>query len=448
MRILDTRRKGDAKAVAMLLGREALVKLSGRGSRAATTRKVFGRDLTPEQVVDRIVEDVRRRGDAALFAYTRRLDGFRATPANLAVTPTEIRRALEAVPASLKRDLRLSISNVTAFHRAEKPRDWYRRGAQASWGQRWTPIDRVGLYVPGGLAAYPSSVVMNVVPAKVAGVREIVVVTPVKADGRVNPVVLAACALSGATRILKIGGAQAVAALAYGTRSVPAVDKITGPGNLFVALAKRRVYGQVGIDSIAGPSEVMILSDGSVPAAWAAADLLSQAEHDEMASCLLVTDDARYAAQVSNEVKVQLTRLERREVATASLRTRGGILVARHAAEMIELCNRYAPEHLEIQCRRPDRWLARVRHAGVAFLGPWTPVAFGDFTAGTNHVLPTGATARFSSGLSVFDFLKRVNVAEVTRAGWRVLSGPTARFAEAEGLTAHARSVRIRGGRE
>jgi histidinol dehydrogenase len=446
MRILDLSRRRDRAAIDRLLRREALVRLTGRGSRAALTRRVFGRDLTPEQVVDRIVDDVRRRGDAALFAYTRKLDGFRPSPSNIAVTPGEIRRALSSIPRVLRRDLALAIANVRAFHRREMPKDWYRKGPATSWGQRWTPLDRVGLYVPGGLAAYPSSVIMNVVPAKVAGVREIVLVTPVKADGKVNPVVLAAAALSGADRILKIGGAQAVAALAHGTRCVPAVDKITGPGNLFVALAKRKVYGTVGIDSIAGPSEILILSDGSVPAAWAAADLLSQAEHDEMASCLMVTSDARYAAAVAREVGAQLAHLDRKGTAEASLATRGGIIVARGRRGMLDLCNRYAPEHLEIQCRNPRSWLRDVRHAGVAFLGPLTPVAFGDFTVGTNHVLPTGGTARFSSGLSVFDFLKRVNVAEVRKAGFRSLEAPTVQMAFAEGLTAHAESVLKRAG--
>ncbi len=446
MRILCTAKVKDRKAIGKLLRREALVRLSGGGSRAAVTRTVFGRDLTPDQVVDRIVEDVRRRGDAALFAYTRKLDGFRVSASNIAVTPSEIRRALADIPAALGKDLRGAIRNVRAFHEREMPRDWFRRGKNTSWGQRWTPVDRVGLYVPGGLAAYPSSVIMNVVPARVAGVRDIVLVTPVKRDGKVNPVVLAAAALSGATRILKVGGAQAVAALAFGTRSVPAVDKITGPGNLFVALAKRKVFGTVGIDSIAGPSEVLILSDGTTPAAWAAADLLSQAEHDEMASCLLVTANANYAAAVADEVRAQLIHLDRRTTAAAALRTRGAILVAKGRKGMLDLCNLYAPEHLEIQCRNPGDWLKGVRHAGVAFLGPLTPVAFGDFTVGTNHVLPTGGTARFSSGLSVHDFLKRVNVAEVSAAGFKALKGPTVQMAFAEGLSAHAGSVLRRAG--
>jgi len=441
MRILYTNKAKDRRAIGKLMRREALARLPGGGVRAATTRRVFGRELSPGQVVDVIASDVQRCGDAALFSYTRKLDGFRVNASNIRVKPSEIHEALRTLPQALKKALRTSIANVGAFHRREMPKDWMQRGRNVSWGQKWTPVDRVGLYIPGGLAAYPSSVVMNAVPANVAGVREIVAVTPVKRDGRVNPVVLAAAALAGVTTIFKVGGAQAVAALAYGTRSIPSVDKIMGPGNIFVALAKRRVFGTVGIDSIAGPSEILVLSDGSVSAAWAAADLLSQAEHEEMASCLLVTSDPRYALAVSREVEAQLIHLDRRVVASSSLSTRGAILVVRDRKEMLEVSNRFAPEHLEVQCRRPGEWLKGVRHAGVAFLGPLTPVAFGDFTAGTNHVLPTGGTARFSSGLSVHDFLKRVNVSEVTKKGVDALFTPTAQLAYAEGLTAHAESV-------
>jgi histidinol dehydrogenase len=302
----------------------------------------------------------------------------------------------------------------------------------------------VGLYVPGGLAAYPSSVIMNVVPAKVAGVKETVVVTPVKADGKVNAAVLAAAYLSGADSIYKIGGAQAIAALAYGTKSVPAVDKITGPSNLFVALAKRKVFGQVGIDGFPGPSEVLIIADGSVPASWAAADLLAQAEHDEMAMPLLVSLNHKYALEVAEEVERQVKTLKRVNIASASIKSRGAILVATSKAQAVDFANRFAPEHLELLVKETRAWVGGLRHAGALFIGHLSAEAFGDYTAGPNHVLPTGGTARYSSGLSVYDFLKRTNLLEMHPAGLKAYGQATAVFAEKEGLGAHARSVLLR----
>jgi len=294
------------------------------------------------------------------------------------------------------------------------------------------------------LAAYPSSVVMNVIPAKEAGVERVVVVTPVKKDGRVPDAVVAAAHLSGADEILKVGGAQAVAALAYGTASVPKVDKIVGPGNLFVALAKRKVQSEVGTDGFPGPSEVLILADGSVSAAWAAADLLAQAEHDEMATPLLVTTSRAYAAEVAREVEVQLELLRRRDIARDSLLSRGAVVVVKDRRRMVEVANRFAPEHLEILCRDPRSWLPEIRHAGAVFVGPYSAEAMGDYTAGPNHVLPTQGTARHASGLSVYDFLKRTNILEVKAAGVRKLGADTVALAEAEGLTAHAQSVIFR----
>ena len=422
--------------------------LKGAGSRASLTKKVFGRDLTPEQAVERIVEDVKKKGDSALFNYTRKLDGFAANTKNIRVTKAEIQQALNHLEVPIELAIRTTIRNVRFFHTKEKPSRWFHNGPQVALGQRWTPLDRVGLYVPGGLAAYPSSVIMNVIPAKVAGVKEVVVVTPVKKDGKVNPVVLAAAHFAGADTILKIGGAQAVAALAYGTKSVPSVDKITGPGNLFVALAKRRVFGQVGIDGFPGPSEVLILADGTVPASWAAAHLLAQAEHDEMAMPLLVTTSAPYAKEVALEVELQLEMLEREQIAADSIKSRGAIILVKNRKQATEFSNQFAPEHLEVLAKDARSWLPDLKHAGALFIGPYTPEAFGDYTAGTNHVLPTGGTARFSSGLSVFDFLKRTNMLEVKKPGVKALGKATVDFASEEGLGAHAQSVLFRMGRE
>lgn len=447
MRILNYSNKTDRRLVEKLTRREPLVVLKGAGSRASLTKKVFGRDLTPEQAVDRIVEDVKKKGDAALFGYTRKLDGFSANPKNIRVTKAEIQNALDHLEVPVELAIRTAIRNVRFFHTKEKPARWFHNGSQVALGQRWTSLDRVGLYVPGGLAAYPSSVIMNVIPAKVAGVKEVVVVTPVKKDGKVNPIVLAAAYFAGADTILKIGGAQAVAALAYGTQSVPAVDKITGPGNLFVALAKRKVFGQVGIDGFPGPSEVLILADGTVPAAWAAADLLAQAEHDEMAMPLLATTSASYAKEVSREVELQLELLQREQIASDSIKSRGAILIVKNRKEAVEFSNRFAPEHLEVLAKDARTWLPDLRHAGALFIGPLSAEAFGDYTAGTNHVLPTGGTARYSSGLSVFDFLKRTNMLEVKKPGLKALGKATVDFAEEEGLGAHAQSVLFRMGK-
>jgi histidinol dehydrogenase len=394
MRILKFNNKSDQKQIDKLVRREALVELKGMGSRSALTRKVFGKDLTPEQAVERIVDDVKKKGDVALFKYCRAFDGFPANSRNLKVAPTEIKAALKAISPSLMKALQIAIRNVRAFHEKEKPKNWFHSGKEAGVGQKWIPLDRVGLYVPGGLAAYPSSVIMNVVAAKVAGVKGAIVVTPVKKDGKVNPAVLAASYLAGADAVYKIGGAQAIAALAYGTRSVPAVDKITGPSNLFVALAKRKVFGQVGIDGFPGPSEVLILADGSAPASWAAADLLAQAEHDEMAMPLLVSLSEKYALEVSREVDRQLRLLKRELIASASIKSRGAILTCPSKSQALEFANRFASEHLELLVKKPKEWIPSIRHAGALFIGSLSAEAFGDYTAGPNHVLPTGGTAR------------------------------------------------------
>jgi len=446
MRLLNYSSAKDRSAIGKLIRREALVPIRGAGSRSALTQKVFGKVLSPDQAVDRILADVQKKGDSALFSYTRKLDGFAATVSNVLVKKEEIKKAFKTIPPALVDSLKVAIEHIRAFHEKEKPQDWVEKTKTVNWWQRWTPVDQVGVYVPGGLAVYPSSVLMNVIPAKVAGVKKIVMVTPVKKEGRVDPIILAAAHLAGVDTIFKIGGAQAVAALAYGTKTIPPVDKITGPGNLFVALAKRKVFGQVGIDGFAGPSEVLILSDGSVSPAWVAADLLAQAEHDEMASCLLVTTSAALAREVSKEVELQLELLDRRQVAVDSLKSRGAIILVKNKKQALEFSNRFAPEHLEILAKDPNPWFEGLRHAGAVFVGPLTPVAFGDFTAGTNHILPTSGTARFASGLSVYDFMKRTNVLEVKEEGVRVLGKPTVFLAEKEGLTGHAQSILFRMG--
>ncbi len=446
MRILNYSSAKDQKAIGKLMRREALVSIQGAGSRSALTKKVFSKSLSPDQAVDHIIREVRHQGDTALFSYTRQFDGFAAKASNVQVTKAEIKQALKVVPKVLMDSLRVAIKQIRTFHEKEKPQDWVEKTKEVNWWQRWTALDQVGVYVPGGLAVYPSSVLMNVIPARVAGVKKVIMVTPVKKEGRVDSVILAAAHLAGVDKIFKIGGAQAVAALAYGTQTVPSVDKITGPGNLFVALAKRKVFGQVGIDGFAGPSEVLILADGTVSPAWVAADLLAQAEHDEMASCLLVTQSLKYAKEVSKEIELQIELLSRRQTASDSLKSRGAILLVKTKAQGLDAANRFAAEHLEILAKDPNPWFKGLKHAGAVFVGPLSPVAFGDFTAGTNHILPTSGTARFASGLSVYDFMKRTNVLEVKAEGVRKLGPPTVFLAEQEGLTGHAQSVLFRMG--
>jgi histidinol dehydrogenase len=444
MRVLDISKPAEKRQVDRLLRHEPLVVLKGPGSRADLTKRVFGKPLTPQEAVDRIVEDIKTKGDQALFSYTRKLDGFAVNARNIRVSPSEIRSALKRLDSGVRKALLTAIRNVRLFHMKEKPSRWFHDDGRVGIGQRWTPVERAGLYVPGGLAAYPSSVVMNVIPAKEAGVRRVVVVTPVKKDGRVPDAVVVAAHLAGADEILKVGGAQAVAALAYGTKSVPKVDKIVGPGNLFVALAKRRVLSEVGIDGFPGPSEVLILADGSVPASWAAADLLAQAEHDEMAMPILVTTSAPYAHEVASEVEIQIELLKRRDIARDSILSRGAVIKVSNRDQMVEIANRFAPEHLEILCRSPRSWMPQLRNAGAFFLGPFSAEAFGDYTAGPNHVLPTTGTARYASGLSVYDFLKRTNILEMKASGVKRLGPDTVALAEAEGLTGHAQSVVFR----
>jgi histidinol dehydrogenase len=391
-----------------------------------------------------IIADVRARRDAAVLDYARRLDRSTAkAAADLSITPDEARAALSELASDQRQALQDAHDRIRAFHERQLQSSWdYREPDGTRLGQRVTPLERVGLYVPGGKAAYPSSVLMNAVPAKVAGVREIVMVSP-----NPSPMVLAAAAIAGVDSMLALGGAHAVAALAYGTQSVPRVDKIVGPGNVYVAEAKRQVFGQVGIDMIAGPSEILVISDGSAPADWIAMDLFSQAEHDEAAQALLLSPDRAHLDAVEASIRRLLPELPRREVIAASLEGRGALIQTRDLGEACAIANRIAPEHLELCVRDPEALLGSLRNAGAVFLGQYSSEALGDYCAGPNHVLPTAGSARFSSPLGVYDFQKRTSLIEVSRAAADKLGRIAATLAEGEGLGAHARSARMRIGK-
>ena len=391
-----------------------------------------------------IIADVRARGDAAVIDLTTRYDRLTLTPATLAFTPAEIATHIARVSPEDRAALTLAATRISAFHTRQMPEDArWTDDSGATLGWRWTPVSKAGLYVPGGLASYPSSVLMNAIPAKVAGVQSLVITCPTP-DGVVNPLVLLAGQIAGVDKIYRIGGAQAIAALAYGTETIAAVDKITGPGNAFVAAAKRRVFGRVGIDMIAGPSEILVIADAGNNPDWIALDLLSQAEHDESAQAILITPDASLAAQVAAAVERHLETLDRRTIAAASWSRNGAVILTRDLTEAAALCNRIAPEHLELCTADPEALSHQITHAGAIFLGPWTPEAIGDYVGGPNHVLPTARSARFSSGLSVMDFLKRTTLTKMTPAALAAI-GPTAeRLARSESLQAHGMSVRAR----
>jgi histidinol dehydrogenase len=390
-----------------------------------------------------IVEEVGREGDAALLTFTKRFDGVALEPGELRVSEREWAEA--RVPDDLGAALAEAARRIEAFHRHQVPRSWWIRDQHGSLlGQQVTPIERVGCYVPGGNAAYPSTALMTLIPAAVAGVRELVVVSPPGPDGRLNPAVLAAARLGGATEAYKVGGAQAVAALAYGTATIRRVDKIVGPGNIYVALAKRLVFGEVGIDLVAGPSEVVVVADASASARHVAADLLAQAEHDALARAVCLTPEMSLAEAVCAEVARQAPRLARAAIAAAAIRAHGAVVLTRDLAEAVALANRLAPEHLELLVADPFAWLSAVRHAGAIFLGPHTPEVVGDYLAGPNHVLPTGGAARFASGLSVEDFVKRSSVLQYSPAGLREAWPHLARLALAEGLGGHREAARVR----
>jgi len=406
-----------------------------------------GRDTTTrvDAAVSAIIGEIRAEGDAALLRLTTRFDGWApADTTALQVTAAEMDAAVTQVEPALMAALDLAASRIEAFHRAQMPSDLVLPGADGVvLGMRWNALDAVGLYVPGGKAAYPSSVLMNAIPARIAGVARLAMVVPTP-RGALNPLVLAAARRAGVTEVWRIGGAQAVAALAWGTQSIAPVDRVVGPGNAYVAEAKRQVFGRVGIDSIAGPSEVLILADRTNNPAHVAMDLLAQAEHDEAAQSILITDDAGFADAVAREVAAALTTLPRRAIAGESWEKHGAVILVHDWEEAVALANRLAPEHLQIMTPDPQALFARIRHAGAAFLGRHTPEAIGDYVAGPNHVLPTGRTSRFASGLSVFDFLKRTTWVEADAAGLAGIGPAAVKLAEAEGLGAHAASVALR----
>ena len=398
-------------------------------------------------IVAEIIADVRLRGDAALLEYTKKFD--KAELSGLLVTEEEFQEALSSFDPKLKAVLQRAATNISKFHSRQKRNSFILSEEDGIvMGQRIIPIDRAGLYVPGGTAAYPSTVLMDALPAKIAGVKEVVMVTPPNAQGKINPAILAAARIAGVDKIYKVGGAQAIAALAYGTQSIPKVDKIVGPGNAFVAEAKRQVYGQVSIDMIAGPSEILIVSDGKSNPKHLAADLLSQAEHDKLASAVLVTDSPELAEAVRKELEIQIPLLERAEIARASIDNNGKIIVAENLNNAIDIANEITPEHLELCVEQPFDYLSKVRHAGSVFLGRNCPEALGDYLAGPNHTLPTSGTAKFSSPLSVDDFIKKMQYTYFTEDALASVAEDVAYFAKAEGLTGHARSALIRGQEE
>ncbi|MEY2783767.1 MAG: Histidinol dehydrogenase [Pseudomonadota bacterium] len=405
-------------------------------------------DAAIEQRVADILADVQQRGDAAVIEYTARFDGLQAANVQaLEITQAELKAALDSLPVAQRNALQAAAARVRQYHEAQKKasgESWsYRDEDGTLLGQKVTPLDRVGIYVPGGKAAYPSSVLMNAIPAHVAGVQDIIMVVPTPQGVR-NPLVLAAACVAGVSRAFTVGGAQAVAALAYGTATIPKVDKITGPGNAYVASAKKRVFGTVGIDMIAGPSEILVLADGTTPAEWVAMDLFSQAEHDELAQSILLCPDAAYIAEVQAAIDCLLPTMPRREIIAKSLNDRGALILTRDMAEACAISNRIAPEHLEVSSRDPHRWEPLLRHAGAIFLGAFTSESLGDYCAGPNHVLPTSGTARFSSPLGVYDFQKRSNLIEVSEAGAQALGHIAAELAYGEGLQAHARAAELR----
>jgi histidinol dehydrogenase len=397
-----------------------------------------------EESARAILESVRARGDAALFEQTERFDGVRLDAALVRVTPEEIRQAASALARSSLEALEIAASRIRAFHLRQLRSSWFAEEEGAILGQLCRPLERVGIYVPGGTAAYPSTVLMSAIPAVIAGVPEIVMCTPPRRDGTIAPAILAAADLAGVHTIFKVGGVQAVAAMAYGTESIPRVDKIVGPGNAYVAAAKRLVFGQVGIDMIAGPTEILIIADEAAKASWAAADLLSQAEHDPLSSALLLTPSRKLAEEVSDEVKRQVAELPRRAIAESSIESYGAAVVVKDLDEAVDLSNRIAPEHLELLVEDPWRLLPRVKHTGAIFMGGASPEVAGDYLAGPSHVLPTGGTARFASALSVDDFQRRTSLIALSHEKLAALELAMTELARLEGLEAHARAAVIR----
>jgi len=400
-----------------------------------------------ERTVAAILADVRARGDAAVLEYTQRFDGVKAVRvSDLEISRGELQSARSGLERGEREALEQAAARIRKYHERQRAKSWQFTDADGTTlGQRVTPLDRVGLYVPGGKAAYPSSVLMNALPAKVAGVAELIMAVPTPSGER-NPLVLAAAAIAGVDRVFAVGGAQAIAALAYGTQTIPPVDKIVGPGNAYVAAAKRRVFGVVGIDMVAGPSEILVICDGATDPDWITMDLFSQAEHDESAQAILVTPDAGFIDRVAKSIDNLLPGMPRREVIAASFRRRGALIRTKDLEEACDIANRIAPEHLELSVAEPKKWLKRIRHAGAIFLGRYTSEALGDYCAGPNHVLPTSRTARFSSPLGVYDFQKRTSIIAVSRKGAQKLGRLAMTLAQGEGFQAHARSAELRLG--
>lgn len=408
----------------------------------------FGKKMTAEEVVEEIVTAIRREGNEAVFRYTKLIDGAELTADTMEVSDAEFEEAMAKADPLVVASIEKAIANVRSFHEEQLPKSWITyREKGAMLGQNVLPIERVGIYVPGGTASYPSSVIMNAVPAKVAGVSEIVMTVPPARDGSVNEYVLVAARLAGVTRVFKLGGAQAVGALAFGTETVPKVDKITGPGNIFVTLAKKAVYGHTDIDMLAGPSEILILADETADPVYVAADMLSQAEHDVLASSMVITTCADLIPKIEAEVERQLSELARQDIARASLEKNGMIVLASSREEAAELANICAPEHLEVLMQDPFMMLPLLKNAGAIFLGAYSSEPLGDYLAGTNHVLPTGGTARFYSALNVETFMKKTSIIAYTQEALADVSDDIIRLAEAEGLGAHANAIRVRGRR-
>lgn len=443
MRIINVKDMG-LEAVEKLLKKPAFDQVELNPRIREANKKLFGADLTAAEIVDRIVGDVRRDGDEAVIKYTKLIDRTEFTPEEFVVTEAEYEAAYQEADPAVVESLRKAAENVRRYHQEQKPNSWMTyRDNGSILGQSVIPLDRVGIYVPGGTAAYPSSVIMNAMPAVVAGVKEIIMMVPPK-NGKINPYVLVAAKEAGVSKIFKIGGAQAIAAMAFGTETIPRVDKITGPGNIFVTLAKKAVYGHCDIDMLAGPSEILIVADKTADPAYTAADMLSQAEHDMLASSIVITDSPELAEKVAVEAEKQLKVLPREEITRASLDRNGMIIITENIMQAVELANVSAPEHMEVLTEQPFQLLPYIRHAGAVFLGAYSPEPLGDYYAGPNHVLPTGGTARYYSVLNVETFMKRTSIISYTQEQLDAVSDDVIRLAEAEGLQAHANAVKLR----
>lgn len=433
-----------SRQVENLLAKKMFDEIELSDSLRKTNLELFGEDLSAHELVHRIVQDVRYNGNKALFYYTKIFDHIELTDESFFVSEAEFQNAENMVDPSVIESLKRAQENIYCYHEEQKPKSWLTYRSYGSiLGQSILPLSRVGIYVPGGTASYPSSVLMNAIPANVAGVKEIIMSVPTQ-SGKINPYVLVAARMVGIKKVFKIGGAQAIASMAYGTETIPRVDKITGPGNIFVTLAKKEVYGHTDIDMLAGPSEILIIADDSANPVYVAADMLSQAEHDPLASSILLTDDPHLAEKVSVEIKNQLDILPRREIAQASLDKNGHIIVTENIEQSIRLANISAPEHIELLTKDPFHILPKIKCAGAIFLGSYSPEPLGDYFAGPNHVLPTGGTARYYSVLNVETFMKRTSIISYTKEGLEDVSDDIIHLAETEGLKAHANAIRLR----